>query len=103
MSSDSFKIRYSELNTTNLQDLNSDIKVIDKNNVFNKSISVSITSSQINNLSTTPVLICDDVIETDIDLLKTLFLSITLISEFKSCKFVVFNSEYRILKESDDI
>lgn len=57
MSADSFKIRYSELNTTNLQDLNSDIKVIDKNNVFNKSISVSITSSQINNLSTTPVLI----------------------------------------------
>lgn len=52
-----FKMRYSELNTTNLQDLNSDIKIINKTNVFNKSMSISISSSQINNLNNSPLLI----------------------------------------------
>lgn len=52
-----FRIRYSELNTTNLQDLNSDLQVINSNNVFNKSITIPISSSQINNLSSSPILI----------------------------------------------
>jgi|SRR5271170_4540054 len=49
-----FRVRYSELNSTNLQDLSSSLNVINKNDT---TTSLIITSSQLLNLLETPVLI----------------------------------------------
>lgn len=49
-----FRVRYSELNSTNLQDLSSSLNVINKNDT---NTSVLLTSSQLLNLLETPVLI----------------------------------------------